>query len=69
MKRIGMFAAAIALSLSLAGPVGAAGFPDAGKPHSCDAVQSIPKDLIGHLFTVAPATAARLLALLTEVCG
>ena len=69
MKRIGVTVAALALSFTIAGPVAAADFPEQGKPQSCAVLLSLPKDVIGHLFTVAPATAERLLAQITEVCG
>ena len=69
MKRISAMLAAIALQAAIATPVLAADFPEQGKPHSCDVVTSLPKDVIGHLFQVSPDAAQRLLDLLTDACG
>ncbi|MFL5779310.1 MAG: hypothetical protein ACJ761_10240 [Chloroflexota bacterium] len=69
MKRLGFALSAATLMLSLvAGPAAAAAFPEQGRPHSCAVVTSLPKDIIGHLTSVAPGAAARLEALLIDAC-
>ena len=69
MRRVASVVAGIALAVIAAAPVLAIDFPEQGKPHSCAVVTSLPKDVVGHLFTVSPAAAQKLLALLADACG
>jgi hypothetical protein len=67
MRRIASFVAAISLLSVTAMPAAAAA--DFPQEHACEVVQSLPFDIIGHLLDVSPATAARLIALLSETCA
>jgi hypothetical protein len=60
---------ALSTILATAGTVTAADFPEQANPHSCGVVLNLPKDVIGHLFGVSPATAERLLAQLADACN
>ena len=68
MKRVITVAASFVLALGLAGPVAAADYPEQAKPHSCDVVQSLPHDIIGHLVGLSPRAVANLSALVTDAC-
>ena len=69
MKRLIAALAASSLVLAIAVPVAAADFPEQAHVHACAVVQSLPKDVLGHLAQVSPATADRLSALLADACN
>ena len=69
MRRVASVVAGVALAVIAATPVLAVDFPEQGEPHSCAVITSLPKDVIGHLFTVSPAAAQKLLALVADACG
>jgi hypothetical protein len=52
----------------LAGPVGAASFPEHVRPPACEVVVALPHDIVGHLLTRPAASAAILTELLTDAC-
>jgi hypothetical protein len=63
--RLSALALAFTMALALAAPVTAA---QPSPLPACAVVQSLPFDVIGHLFSVNPAAAERLIALLAETC-
>ena len=69
MKRVSSIIAAVSLIFILAAPAAAIDFPEQGNLQSCEVVTSLPKDVIGHLFEVSPATAQKLLDLVTDACN
>ena len=70
MKRVAAALAAVSLMLAMAGPAAAADFPEqANLDHACEVVQSLPKDIIGHLLGVSPTAAGILLANLADACN
>jgi hypothetical protein len=70
MKRVAAALAAVSLMLAMAGPAAAADFPEqANLDHACEVVQSLPKDIIGHLLGVSPRAAEILLSNLADACN
>jgi hypothetical protein len=70
MKRVGSAIAAMSLLFASAAPAAAADFPEQPNlDHACDVVQSLPKDIIGHLLGVSPVAADILIANLTDACN
>ena len=69
LHRVTALVLGLVLALTLAFPVLAGDFPEQpGDLPACPVVQSLPKDIIGHLFGVSPGAAERLVALLTDAC-
>jgi hypothetical protein len=69
MKRVVSLATALLLAAVTAGPVAAIDFPEQSHIQSCAVLQSLPKDILAHLFDVSPATAEKLFATLTDACN
>ena len=69
-RRLTALTFALLATLALAAPVAAAShFPEQpGDLPGCDAVLSLPKNIIEHLQTVNPATAERLQDNITDAC-
>jgi hypothetical protein len=64
-NRLSALGLALVMMFAFAAPIAAA---QPSPLRACDVVQSLPKDIIAHLFSVSPATAERLLALLADAC-
>jgi hypothetical protein len=70
MKRLTSLVLVGALTIAVAAPVAASNFPEQSQIHSCAVVQSLPFDVVQHLFDIENfATGERLLDLVIDACN